>query len=79
MLFKGENMNYKYVLIKSKDEALGGIDSYGIAIKNIKNNKDIIKIPCLFVEKNQAENFVNMCNVCEIDPIHIQDILEDIL
>ena len=78
-VFKGENMNYKYVLIKSKDETLGGIDSYGIDIRTLDDNKEIISIPCLFVEKNRAEDFVDMCNFGKIDPIHIQDILEDIL
>lgn len=72
-------MKYKYVLIESKDETLGGVNSYGIVIRNTDDNKDIIKIPCLFVKKSRAEDFINMCNTSEIAPIHIQDILEDIL
>ena len=38
-----------------------------------------ISIPDIFCDRARAENFVNTCNKLDLSPLHIFDVVEDVL
>ncbi len=50
---------------------------YGINV--YENNKLIKSLSDVFLDRVTAENFVEMCNTCQLHPIHLSDIIEDYL
>ena len=53
--------------------------SYGIsAIKN-SDNSEIIRIDDIFIDHDQARMFADKLNRLKLSPIHLRDVIEDIL
>ena len=70
-------MIYKYVKENYYHEEIGEYSAY--AIKGYVDGKCTLYIPDVFLEKNEAQRYVLLFNEQELDPIHIYDVLEDIL
>lgn len=51
--------------------------SYEIEV--IEGGKTVQCIPTKFTEEKHAKEFVNICNENEVEPIHILDIMDDML
>lgn len=51
--------------------------SYEIGV--IEGDKQIQCIPTEFTEEKYAKEFVHICNENDVDPIHIPDIMENML
>lgn len=68
----------RYVLLVSREyiEDFGSVISYGI--KSI-NSKDNVNIKNIYIDKNKAIEFVNLCNKHHVSPIIIEDVLEDFI
>ncbi len=50
---------------------------YGI---NVYENNNLVKsLSDVFLDKVSAENFADMCNRCQLHPIHLSDVVEDYL
>lgn len=51
---------------------------YGIDVLN--NDGRVLKsIPDVFFDRNEAENFVELCNKKQLDQIHLEDVVMDII
>ena len=44
-----------------------------------RNGKLLTKIFDAFADETHAKRFVNMCNTNKLDPIHLQNVLDDYL
>ncbi|MBE6009025.1 MAG: hypothetical protein E7235_07495 [Lachnospiraceae bacterium] len=53
--------------------------SYGIAALNSIDNSEIIRINDVFIDYKQALLFVDKLNRLKLSPIHLRDVIEDIL
>ena len=47
---------------------------YGINV-----NQDEISIPNIFTNKADAEHLASLCNKLDLSPVHIMEVIEDIL
>lgn len=59
----------------------GTYDSYGICAYTIECESEKL-IACfydVFSERKKAEELVYLCNSLELDPIHLEDVVEDAL
>lgn len=74
---------YRYSIIKEKlyTPESGNYISYGICVYLISENKntEIAHISDVFLEKEDAVNFINLFNQLELDPVHLDDAIENIL
>lgn len=74
---------YRYSIIKEKLHTpdLGDYVSYGICAYLISENKniEIAHISDVFLEKDDAVNFINLCNQLKLDPVHLNDAIENAL
>ena len=53
--------------------------SYGIIALNGINNSEIIRIDDIFLDYTQAIAFAEKLNRLNLSPIHLRDVIEDIL
>ena len=53
--------------------------SYGIIALNGINNSEIIRIDDIFLDYTQATAFAEKLNRLNLSPIHLRDVIEDIL
>lgn len=59
------------------NDEIGDYTSYDIALK--RDDTIILNVSDVFVNREKAENFVFLCNKLELSPIHLYDVLDDIL
>lgn len=73
-------MNYNYCLREDIlfDENGGKYTVYGIDAIEL-NNKVLQSFPDIFFSRQMGESFVKLCNMCELELIHLADAVEDIL
>lgn len=59
----------------------GNYVSYGIRAYLISEieNTEIAHISDVFLEKNDAIKFINLCNQFKLDPIHLDEFIESVL
>lgn len=57
------------------NDSVGFYKSFGIIA--VRNEECIAYIPDVFLSKDDATNFVNLCNRSKFEFIHLQDIVED--
>ena len=74
--------NCKYIIVRN--EYIDGENtriSYGIAaIENCDGVISVLKsVSDVSSDFSEVENLVNVCNSKELDPIHIEDIINDFL
>lgn len=76
-------MNYLYrirndVIFDENDEK---ITVYGIDVLETTHNeeKTIKSVPDVFCSKSKAVTFIKLCNRLNLSPIHIMDVIDDIL
>ena len=68
----------KYQVIESRVEIDGVIyTSYGIGCENAGNL--LFQINDLSINKDRVSKLVYLCNDLQLDPIHIDDVVEDFL
>ena len=74
----------KLILYQTKRENLyhsdiGNYKAFGILSLQINDTaEEIIEwIPDVFLDKNEAERFVKVCNDLNLAPIHLHDVIED--
>lgn len=60
---------------------IGTYNSYGICAyqKDLDDEKLIACFYDVFSERKKAEELVELCNTLELDPIHLEDVVEDAL
>lgn len=70
---------YKYIAVEQQLEHpdIGTYTSYGI--KAIKENKEIAFVSDVSVDKAFVENIVRRCTDLQLAPIHIFDVVEDVI
>lgn len=51
--------------------------AYAVIYKD--TNGKILKISDVFRSKKKAVEFIRICNLLSLDPIHLEDVLEDYL
>lgn len=70
--------NIRYAIVKDT-LSLEGIShiTYGIII--LQNNKPIRYIYDVFLNINEVENLVELCNKQRLSPIHIDDVIDDFI
>ncbi len=72
-------IKYKIIVEKVKSSELGEYTAYGVCVF-IEETKTVIEsFSDVFLEKEEAENFVNMCNISRLDPIHLREVIEDMI
>lgn len=49
-----------------------GINAY-------QNGKLIIVVPDVFTDSNKIHSLVNLCNTLQLDVIHLDDVIEDVI
>lgn len=66
--------------IKNHPE-LGKYTSYGITVYDCKENirKQITYIPDVFTDIALAEKVIELCNKEQLDPVHLPELIEDVL
>lgn len=70
-------IKYKVIIEDFQTKECGDYTAYGICIFS---EKTVIKsFSDVFLEKEKAENLVNLCNVNILDPIHLSEIIEDMI
>lgn len=71
----------KYYYVKEKLHTLefGNYTSYAISAYKHHNNKRtrIAYISDVFLDESDARNFINLCNSMELDPIHLNEVIEE--
>ncbi len=55
----------------------GSYTAYGISV--IYKSKLVEYVSNVFLEKEEAEAFVGLCNELELDVIHLHDVIEDMI
>lgn len=73
-------MNYTYRLREDIifDEEEKEYTVYGI--EAIKSNNGIFQsFPDIFFSEEMGKTFVNLCNICKLEIIHLEDAVEDAL
>lgn len=70
-------MKYNYSKENYYHEEIGEYTAY--AIKGYVEGKCVLYIPDVFLDESEAEKYISLFNEQELDPIHIYDVLEDIL
>lgn len=60
---------------------IGTYNSYGICAyqTELGNERMIACFYDVFAERNKAEELVELCNSMDLDPIHLEDVVEDAL
>ena len=53
--------------------------SYGISAINNTDNSEIIRIDDIFIDYDNARMFADKLNRLKLSPIHLRDVIEDIL
>ena len=76
-------MKYKYTIIKGhyiSEEGQKYI-AYGIILfkKEQKGFVAVRIVQDVFFEHKKAKDFVDLCNQNELSPIHLDDVIEDVL
>ena len=69
----------RYCLIEQviENPELGAYTSYAVAI--LRDDQYTRIVPDVFLDRCKAKEFIERCNLLELDPIHLDDAIEDIL
>lgn len=72
-------MNYIYKLTESTVIDENGVShiGYGIAAYVIGESEPRRSVADIFTKREEAENFVNACNLLELDIDHLDDVVYD--
>ena len=72
-------INYTYIVRCDSvyDEIGTKTEVYGIDC--ICSGQITFSAPDIFFELEKAEAFVKLCNDCDLNPIHIFDVIDDVL
>lgn len=73
--------SYSYVREILQNEEVGEYSAYGVQISCITYEKcePIQYISDVFVSEQDAKAFVDECNRLQLSPIHIDDVVQDVL
>ncbi|MDO4302146.1 MAG: DUF6514 family protein [Clostridia bacterium] len=70
--------NVKYAIVKDTLSIEGiSYNTYGIIV--LFNNKPIRYISDIFLNENEIESFVSLCNELKLSPIHLDEVIDDII
>lgn len=58
---------------------IGNYTTFGITAVDNNSKEVICSISDVFVDRNKAESFVRLFNEAELDVIHLQNAIEDII
>ncbi len=53
--------------------------SFGIIAYEKSDKKEILRISDIFLSRDKAEDLVQKCNRLNLSPLHIKDVIEDLL
>ncbi|MBQ9082251.1 MAG: hypothetical protein IJY28_01985 [Clostridia bacterium] len=48
---------------------------YGIELAD--HDRVVVTVPDLFFKQDQAEAFAELCNRCELDPMHLMEVIDN--
>ncbi len=65
---------YKLRIDKVQDEQKRMHAVYGVDVF-----QRVQSVPDIFTDGQSAEQFVNLCNQLQLAPIHLRDVIEDVL
>ncbi len=73
-------MSYNYSLIKHHilDNELGDYDTFGISVTD-EDNVVLDSIYDVSVDYDTVVNIVSLCNELSLEPIHLTDVVEDMI
>ena len=54
---------------------VGEYVSYGVCV--YADGELVMCVPDVVTERERAESFVSLCNECDLDPVHLMDVIED--
>ncbi len=79
-LERGTIMKFCYNVIKEKfeNELLGEYMSFGIIVEDVDSN-EINRISDISVEYDTVKYISDLCNELELEPIHLMDVVEDMI
>ena len=73
------SFQYVYTLVESVFEAEGHTyKGYGICVRN-KETNEALTYHDVSVNKCEIERLAMLCNKLQLDPIHIEDVIDDLL
>lgn len=71
-------MEYTYKLKTDtiSDDEGNSVEVYGIVCSDSSSN--LIKaVSNVFTNKEEAEQFISLCNKLELSPVHLQDVIDE--
>lgn len=74
-------VKYYYVEEKLYSAELGNYTSYAISVYKHNDNQKtrIAYISDVFLDKSDAKRFVQRCNNKKLDPVHLEQVIEEAL
>ena len=74
---EGNLVNYRMIAERRQDVDVGTYMAYGIAL--FDGERPLRYIPDVFLQREKAQELVACCNRLALDPIHLDDVIEDML
>lgn len=72
-------IKYMVIVEDLKSHEFGEYTAYGICAFSEDNKTNMKSFSDVFLEKEKAENLVNLCNANKLDIIHLRDVIEDMI
>ena len=69
---------YKMIVTKEQDEQGRCYIGYGIEASGTERQL-LQRVPDLFMDRDRGEQFVNLCNIEEVDIIHLFEVIDNAL
>ena len=58
---------------------IGRYKAFGIAVYDKSSNSPVMIISDVFTDLRKARQFVNLCNECQPEPVHLMEICIDFI
>lgn len=76
-------MTIKYEMVQATMQCtdIGSYETFGVKVYSVNGNEQILleEIDDVFLDKQAATEFVDICNKLALSPIHIRDVIQDVL
>lgn len=71
---------FNYYLFGEKvvNPYVGEYETFGIAVLD-ENGNELLKVSDVSAKEDDARMVVDLCNKEQLEPIHLQDVIEDVL
>ncbi len=72
-------ITYKVIAEHLRNSEFLEYDAYGICAYIEESGTVVASFSDVFTEREKAEELVNLCNINKLDPIHLRDVIEDMI